>query len=755
MRDVLGDDERFVLVEHRQRRRLLPELRAGARRRSRRRAATSRWPTRTTCWHPDKLARQVAVLRGRPGRPARGQRRPGDRPRRARELAPTFYAHRAPTHDDPYSLFIVNSLIGASMVFRRSCSTSPCRSRGRSRTASTITGWPGPRSSPATVGFVAEPLHDYVQHGANVFGDRRATAVAARPGASSRSLRRCAGGGSLPAGVARRLRRLPPRVLGRRRSCCVRRCPRGGDASHGWRGSSSLDDGQLPRAVADLHRPRARATQRAAAPRERRDRPVRRPLVGDGPPTAGDRCTHDRQPHRTATRPRRRCWPSTCRSSTRCRRTTSGGVRASPSGATSCAATASTRTTTSRTSPASSASTTCACPRSARRRRRWPRRTASPGSATTTTGSADGASSRCRSTRCCARARPDFPFCLCWANEPWTRNWDGGTRELLIAQRYSAEDDRNHIRWLINAFRDERYIRVGDRPVFFVYNVGALPQPRADGRDLARGVRQGRRRRSVPRAVRDVREHARRPTRPGSTPPPSSCPTTSTTTSRPRVADRLDDAAQPEQPDLRLRRPRRGSAVARAARRGRATSASLPNWDNTPRKPQGSANLFLGSTPQKYESWLERAIDKASAQRHEFVLINAWNEWAEGAYLEPDLRHGRAYLEATARAVGVDPTRVDLTAVHRGAQAARVDGAPCTDADALQEMYEDLKVVERPRDLRPAAPDPGARGRASPRADRRSRHGSGGTTPSSRERARRPRAAARRAGVRTRSAGTR
>ena len=72
---------------------------------------------------------------------------------------------------------------------------------------------------------------------------------------------------------------------------------------------------------------------------------------------------------------------------------------------------------------------------------------------------------------------PEFPFCLCWANEPWTRNWDGGSRELLIAQRYSADDDRKHIRWLTRAFRDERYIRIGERPVLFVYNVGALPNP--------------------------------------------------------------------------------------------------------------------------------------------------------------------------------------------------------------------------------------------------------------------------------------
>ncbi len=89
---------------------------------------------------------------------------------------------------------------------------------------------------------------------------------------------------------------------------------------------------------------------------------------------------------------------------------------------------------------------------------------------------------------------PDFPFCLCWANEPWTRNWDGGSRELLIAQRYSTEDDRAHIRWLIKAFRDERYIRVGDRPVLFLYNVGALPDPRRTAEIWREECGEGRRR---------------------------------------------------------------------------------------------------------------------------------------------------------------------------------------------------------------------------------------------------------------------
>ena len=76
---------------------------------------------------------------------------------------------------------------------------------------------------------------------------------------------------------------------------------------------------------------------------------------------------------------------------------------------------------------------------------------------------------------------PDFPFCLCWANEPWSRRWDGSNDEVLLEQRYSASDDLAHIRALIPFFLDPRYIRVNDRPFLAVYRASELPDPQRTG----------------------------------------------------------------------------------------------------------------------------------------------------------------------------------------------------------------------------------------------------------------------------------
>lgn len=241
-----------------------------------------------------------------------------------------------------------------------------------------------------------------------------------------------------------------------------------------------------------------------------------------------------------------------------------------------------------------------------------------------------------------ASGQPDFPFCLCWANENWTRAWDGLDQEVLLAQHYSVEDDRQHLRWLAHAFRDPRYIRVDGRPLFLVYRISKMPQPRLTAdvwREEAYRLGLGDLYLCTVESLRD---------------------------------DRMDpaavgfDAAVEFQPDwLNLGAPARmlpdnnrvfhyADLIERMLAKAppyRYFPGVTPGWDNTARRRK-DAFIFTGSTPDLYQRWLTRVIKRAPfAGEANFIFINAWNEWAEGAHLEPDQRWGRAYLEATRSAL--------------------------------------------------------------------------------------------------------
>src|SRR4029450_10117656 len=75
-----------------------------------------------------------------------------------------------------------------------------------------------------------------------------------------------------------------------------------------------------------------------------------------------------------------------------------------------------------------------------------------------------------------ATGAPDFPFCVCWANENWTRRWDGLDQEVLLAQRYSVDDNAAMFRSLLPLFRDPRYIRINGRPLLLVYKSQLIPE---------------------------------------------------------------------------------------------------------------------------------------------------------------------------------------------------------------------------------------------------------------------------------------
>ena len=244
-----------------------------------------------------------------------------------------------------------------------------------------------------------------------------------------------------------------------------------------------------------------------------------------------------------------------------------------------------------------------------------------------------------------ADPQADIRFCLCWANENWTRRWDATDQEVLIAQCYSPRNDIAFIEGLLRYFRDPRYLRVDGAPMLVVYRPQQLPDARATTARWRRVCQEAGigNIHLVAALTHGNWDFESLGFDAGVEFPPHNV----------QVHDRKDE--------IRLLEPIEGLVL----RYGDAAECFLdqdyrqrlvyrgvfPSWDNTARVT-GRGLITLDATPENYERWLNRAthrtlLERQPAQR--FVFINAWNEWAEGCHLEPDRRHGTAYLEATLR----------------------------------------------------------------------------------------------------------
>jgi lipopolysaccharide biosynthesis protein len=269
---------------------------------------------------------------------------------------------------------------------------------------------------------------------------------------------------------------------------------------------------------------------------------------------------------------------------------------------------------------------------------------------------------------------PDFPFCLCWANENWTRRWDGLNDEILLKQRYTAGDDLAHIRALIPFFLDRRYIRVLDRPFFAVYQASKLPDPQRTA-DLWR--REAERAGLKGLFLVRVESHDG-PANPRSIGfdaslqfEPRWSPLWNSRLFRRRWWHRhkLGTGERAFQENLIFEYETMvAGALAEPLPAYPWIPCVCPGWDNSPRRKSG-ATIFINSTPELYERWLRQIVNRQAARMAAYggsgicpeslVFVNAWNEWAEGNHLEPDQRWGHAYLEATRRALSSQPSTLD------------------------------------------------------------------------------------------------
>jgi hypothetical protein len=242
-----------------------------------------------------------------------------------------------------------------------------------------------------------------------------------------------------------------------------------------------------------------------------------------------------------------------------------------------------------------------------------------------------------------ASGEPDFPFCLCWANQSWTGIWHGAPDRMLIKQAYPGlEDHKRHFDWLLTAFADRRYVTVRDRPIFLVYAAQDIPDLHSvirywRERSLAAGL-PGIHLVAVRHYPSDWNPHkegfdASVTMRIPPPYPPGAFGKKLVVLQHSEVVDSLvasDEAGLNDYPSVG------------------------PGWDNTPRSTTRGIVLH-GSHPDLFRRNLRQGVVRVMRldPDERFIFIKAWNEWAEGNHLEPDLRFGHAWLEAVRHETGV------------------------------------------------------------------------------------------------------
>ena len=275
--------------------------------------------------------------------------------------------------------------------------------------------------------------------------------------------------------------------------------------------------------------------------------------------------------------------------------------------------------------------------------------------------------------------QPAFPFCLGWANQSWTGIWHGSPKSVLVEQTYPGPaDEIAHFNWALPAFRDPRYIRVDGKPMFVVFDPYDMPSTDAFIRHWRTLAAQA----GLP-GLYFVAISQRSKAKSSMYHEDILAPFDAVTPLVPQ--DFIEGVGKRSRTDLvrRWRERDFGWKLRRLrARFGRPTRFSyrrvveaaledmpddprflpsvLPNWDNTPRSGARGV-VFEGSTPALFEQYLRRALARVETRPREtaIIFLKAWNEWAEGNYVEPDARHGHGYLDAIRRVMVPTPQMSD------------------------------------------------------------------------------------------------
>lgn len=245
----------------------------------------------------------------------------------------------------------------------------------------------------------------------------------------------------------------------------------------------------------------------------------------------------------------------------------------------------------------------------------------------------------------------DFPFALCWANENWAKQWDGGNKEIMMEQKFSYEDCDKFFFDILPFLKDKRYIKIDNKPLIVIYNPKLFKQEESTYlvkrlRELAQenGLGElyiigakvfGNEDSTIYGMDASVEfypnshENLKEINLEGKILNPKFMS---------KVFD-MEDAIQNNKFMPEVEYP--------------MFKTVFPSWDNSARKAFQGGWVFP-TTPSLYKKWLIDVIKwtkKNHNEKEQIFFINAWNEWAEGAHLEPDRKFGYAYLETTKEAL--------------------------------------------------------------------------------------------------------
>lgn len=261
-----------------------------------------------------------------------------------------------------------------------------------------------------------------------------------------------------------------------------------------------------------------------------------------------------------------------------------------------------------------------------------------------------------------------LPYCFSWANQSWARTWYGKdcSSEVLLEQTYGGEKEwKDHFNYLLPFFLDESYIKVNQCPMFLIYLPKDFKQCNAmierwntwakaaglngihfvamdtgfpvkrfwSGIDATVDFEPMRSMRDLPLDI--IRKRKLRREKFMNAGISKSLFVNSRLVDNVCTYDLLNQLILEREYSYNIEKNYLGVFTA---------------WDNSARKDESSI-IIRGGTPKKFEQYLVKQIHKSKAMNNEFLFINAWNEWSEGAYLEPDEKHGYAYLHAVKNAV--------------------------------------------------------------------------------------------------------